>query len=173
MKNTLNKSISKFLLSLVVLVSILNLNITKAQEEIKEKINDDTLMMQMMDDDDGYYKNNSHFKMKNNFRDFGRNKDIFLENIFLSPALLVIGGIISLLLLAFWVWMFVHAVINDIESKPVWILVLWFMSIFGAAIYFFAVWKKICKKNCCGGKSFGEKGCCGKCKVEEMPEGHK
>ena len=51
----------------------------------------------------------------------------------------VVFIILGLLLFAFWIWMLVHAIRKDIDYKPVWILVLWFLNIFGAIIYYFAI----------------------------------
>lgn len=58
--------------------------------------------------------------------------------------------IISILLVAFWIWMLVHAINHKIQYKPVWILVLWFMNILGAIVYYLAV-KKNC--TCCEGQN--------------------
>ncbi|MEA4910812.1 hypothetical protein SDC9_21687 [bioreactor metagenome] len=58
----------------------------------------------------------------------------------------LVFAIFAILLLAFWIWMLVHAVKHDIDYKPVWILVLWFANIIGAIVYYFAV-KKHCP--CC------------------------
>lgn len=71
-----------------------------------------------------------------------------LENKFPAFAgafvgLSLIFALLVISLLAFWVWMMVHAIKHDIDYKPVWILVLWFANIFGAVIYYFAV------KRCC------------------------
>ena len=80
------------------------------------------------------------------------NKDSFKASILKSffPGHVVGAGLVflifGLILLAFWVWMLVHAIKHDIDYKPVWILVLWFLNIFGAIIYYFAV-KRECP--CC------------------------
>lgn len=79
----------------------------------------------------------------------------------------IMVSIIVLLLVAFWVWMLVHAIRHDIEYKPVWILVLWFMNIIGAIIYYFAV-KRQCP--CCAdwdGCYCGGDGCACKDDVQE------
>ncbi len=55
----------------------------------------------------------------------------------------LVFALFALALLAFWIWMVVHAIRHDIDYKPVWILVLWFTNIFGAIVYYFAV------KRCC------------------------
>lgn len=66
----------------------------------------------------------------------------FIPGIFMAFAGLgLVFAIVGILLLAFWIWMLVHAVKNDIDYKPVWILVLWFLNIIGAIIYYFAVKK--------------------------------
>ena len=51
----------------------------------------------------------------------------------------IVAGIIGLLAIAFWIWMLVHAASSDIIDKPLWLLVIWFMNIIGAIIYFFVV----------------------------------
>ena len=51
----------------------------------------------------------------------------------------IFAGILGLLIIGFWIWMVVHAAKSDIEHKPLWLLVLWFMHIIGAIIYFFVV----------------------------------
>ena len=53
----------------------------------------------------------------------------------------IFAGILGVLVIAFWIWMLVHAASSDIEHKPLWLLVLWFMHIIGAIIYFFVVKK--------------------------------
>lgn len=60
----------------------------------------------------------------------------------------VLFFVVGLIFLAFWIWMVAHAVKHNIANKPIWILVLWFMNIFGAIIYYFAVKKECpcCKK---------------------------
>jgi heme/copper-type cytochrome/quinol oxidase subunit 4 len=53
---------------------------------------------------------------------------------------LVIGGVIGLAILAFWIWMLIHAITNkgltDTE-KIIWVLVIIFVQFIGALIYFF------------------------------------
>ncbi len=52
----------------------------------------------------------------------------------------VVGGLIALAVLAFWIWMLIHAITNkgltDTE-KIVWVLVIIFVHFIGAVIYFF------------------------------------
>ena len=58
----------------------------------------------------------------------------------ISIFLFVIGGLIALAVLAFWIWMLVHAITNkglsDTE-RIVWVLVIIFVHFLGALIYFF------------------------------------
>lgn len=73
----------------------------------------------------------------------------------------IVFTIIVILLIAFWIWMLVHAIVHDIEDKPVWILVLWIMNIVGAIVYYFAVKRKCDCIHCVKGSSgnptiFGE-----------------
>lgn len=78
----------------------------------------------------------------------------------------VVAIVIGILFLAFWIWMLVHAIKHDIEYKPIWILVLWFMSIVGAIVYYFAVKRKN-ECYCCMECDMCEDG---KCKCEEVKE---
>lgn len=65
--------------------------------------------------------------------------DSFLNFLPWVAGLGIVFTILGLLLIAFWIWMLVHAIRKDIDYKPVWILVLWIMNIFGAIVYYFAV----------------------------------
>jgi len=52
----------------------------------------------------------------------------------------VIGGTIGLAILAFWIWMLVHAITNNgltDTEKIIWVLVIIFVHFIGALIYFF------------------------------------
>ena len=52
----------------------------------------------------------------------------------------LIGGIISLAGLAFWLWMLVHAIGNKALSdgeRIVWVLVIIFLPFLGSILYFF------------------------------------
>lgn len=71
----------------------------------------------------------------------------------------ILFGMIGILFLAFWIWMLVHAVTHDIKHKPLWILLIWFMHIIGAIIYFFVIKKNLDKEN---RKGCGCGGACGK-----------
>ncbi len=54
--------------------------------------------------------------------------------------LFLAGGVVGLAVLAFWIWMLVHAIKNkgltDTE-RIVWVLVIIFVHFIGALIYFF------------------------------------
>jgi hypothetical protein len=125
---------------------------------------------------------NGNWSMKGQWGGSGDNVKDFgmLKSIFPALALGFIGAgivltIIALLLIAFWVWMLVHAIKHDIEYKPIWILVLGIMGILGAIIYYFAVKRQyVCYcgqegmcdcEDCTCGKKEGEK--CGVCGEEE------
>lgn len=83
--------------------------------------------------------NNDRFGEKNFYKNNFMHNDSFFNLIPWFAGLGVIFTIFGLILIAFWVWMLIHAIKKDIDYKPVWILVLWFMNIFGAIIYYFAV----------------------------------
>jgi len=54
----------------------------------------------------------------------------------------IIGVIIAILAFVFWVWMLVDAIMRTFKSdveKVIWILVIIFLNLLGAIIYYFAV----------------------------------
>jgi hypothetical protein len=61
------------------------------------------------------------------------------SGLFAGFALLVVGAI-GLACFVFWIWMLIHAITNkgltDTE-KIVWVLVVLFLHVLGALIYFF------------------------------------
>ncbi len=65
------------------------------------------------------------------------------SNVF--GGIVLIGGVIvcaviGLALLAFWIWMLIHALTNNGltgSEKIAWVLVIVFVQIIGAIIYFF------------------------------------
>ncbi len=63
-----------------------------------------------------------------------------IATTFLGLLGLVIGGVITIAIFAFWIWMLIHAITNkgltDTE-KIVWVLVIIFVHFIGALIYFF------------------------------------
>ena len=69
-----------------------------------------------------------------------------LIGFFMLLMLLIV--IVGLLLFAFWIWMLIDCAKRNFKKdidKVVWILVIVFLSVLGAAIYYFAV--KINDKN--------------------------
>ncbi len=54
--------------------------------------------------------------------------------------LLLAVAVVGLALFAFWIWMLIHAItnqrLNDTE-KIIWVLVVLFLHVLGALIYFF------------------------------------
>ena len=60
--------------------------------------------------------------------------------LMILPVLLLIVVPISLAMLAFWIWMLVHAIQNKGLSEGeriAWVIVLVFVHFLGAVIYFF------------------------------------
>lgn len=101
-----------------------------------------------------------------NFRDNGTYNDKGVwENMMPAFAagfvgLGVVFGILGILCVAFWIWMLVHAASSDIKHKPLWLLVIWFMHIIGAIIYFFVIKRRYdAEMKECG---------CESCACEEM-----
>ena len=63
-----------------------------------------------------------------------------LIGFFIIMMLLIV--IVGALLFAFWIWMIIDCAKRDFKKdidKVVWILVIVFLSVLGAAIYYFAV----------------------------------
>jgi len=57
----------------------------------------------------------------------------------------VLGGlglIIGLLSFIFWLWMLIDAINHQKEDKTMWVLVIIFLSILGATIYYFSEKRK-------------------------------
>lgn len=63
-----------------------------------------------------------------------------LGGIFIFWLLMVAVGIASTI---FWIMMFVSAVKNQFEHKPLWIIVLLIGNIIGAIAFYFAIHKPI------------------------------
>jgi multisubunit Na+/H+ antiporter MnhC subunit len=51
----------------------------------------------------------------------------------------------AIVLVAFWIWMIVHAIRNDIKEQATWILILMLTNFWGAIVYYFAVKRKLDK----------------------------
>tara|TARA_B100001971_G_C18167171_1_gene524888 strand:+ start:112 stop:360 length:249 start_codon:yes stop_codon:yes gene_type:complete len=61
------------------------------------------------------------------------------------PGFFMFGSIFGILILVFWVWMLIDVLqrnFKDKNEKIVWVLVIIFAKILGAAIYFFVVKNK-------------------------------
>lgn len=52
------------------------------------------------------------------------------------------GGPLFLLLFAFWLWMLIDAAKRDFDDKAVWIILLLFLNVIGAVLYYFIVKRK-------------------------------
>ena len=125
----------------------------------------------MSQDQNGNWSMRGDFKnLGNDSKDFGMIKS-FLPAIalgFLGAGILLTA--IAILLIAFWIWMLVHAIKHDIEEKPLWILVIGLMGIIGAIAYYFAVKRhyicfcgqEICDCEDCTCEK-DEEGKCGNC----------
>lgn len=63
-----------------------------------------------------------------------------IAELMILPLILLIVVPISLALLAFWIWMLIHAIQNKGLSEGeriAWVIVLVFVHFLGAVIYFF------------------------------------
>lgn len=54
----------------------------------------------------------------------------------------LVGGLIALGLSLFWVWMLVDCLANQQEDKLVWFLVIFFLNLIGAFLYYLLARKK-------------------------------
>jgi len=57
----------------------------------------------------------------------------------------LIGGLVGLVYLVFWLWMLFHAITNNGLSKNekiLWVLVVFFLPCIGSILYFFLVKSK-------------------------------
>lgn len=61
-------------------------------------------------------------------------------------VIFILGLAISILIFAFWIWMIVHSIKNDIKNKPLWIIILLLFGLLGAIIYYFAIKRPFDKK---------------------------
>lgn len=66
--------------------------------------------------------------------------ETLLGGIFIFWLLMIVVGIASAI---FWIMMFVSAIKNQFEHKPLWIIVLLIGNIIGAIAFYFAVHKPI------------------------------
>jgi len=76
----------------------------------------------------------------------GTNMVFWLLFPFMTGMFLGIFGIIFLLTTIFWIWMLVDLLQRKkFEDKLVWVLVLVFLHIIGALLYYFLVYSKMKK----------------------------
>jgi len=61
----------------------------------------------------------------------------------LGLGLIVVFFVVFIVALIFWIKMLVHAIKNNFENKPLWIIILLLFGIIGAIVYYFAVKKKM------------------------------
>lgn len=54
----------------------------------------------------------------------------------------LLGSLIGLALTLFWVWMLVDCLADQKEDKLVWFLVIFFLNLVGAVLYYFLARKK-------------------------------
>lgn len=60
-------------------------------------------------------------------------------------GLVLVFLVLGIAAFIFWIVMLVHAIKNQIENKPTWIIVLLLFGIIGAIIYYFSVKRKFGK----------------------------
>ncbi|OGL74277.1 hypothetical protein A3C96_00420 [Candidatus Uhrbacteria bacterium RIFCSPHIGHO2_02_FULL_60_10] len=60
----------------------------------------------------------------------------------LGLGLMAVVGIIGLATTIFWILMLVHAATHPVENRAMWIILMIFTGILGAAIYYFVVKRK-------------------------------
>ena len=84
--------------------------------------------------------------MANAFGYFGRDSDVFgfmgMPNFGMFVGLGIVVMLAFLFLLVFWLWMVVDCLKRDFKKdveKIVWVLVLIFLHLLGAMIYYFVV----------------------------------
>ena len=90
--------------------------------------------------------------MANAFGYFGRDSDVFgfmgMPNFGIFAGLGIVVMLAFLFLLVFWLWMLVDCLKRDFKrdtDKIVWIIVLIFLHLLGAIVYYFVV--KVAEKN--------------------------
>lgn len=54
----------------------------------------------------------------------------------------LIGGLVALALSLFWLWMLIDCLANQAEDKLVWFLVIFFLNLVGAFLYYLLARKK-------------------------------
>ncbi len=139
MKNKLNKIITGSFLAMVLTVSLVSAQTATNTPEVSSS------SAPAVSAWNGGYRGYGMMGNWHNTQD-GRNYNENASWRDVMPAfaagligLGIVFSIIAILLIAFWVWMLVHAASSDIKDKPLWLLVIWFMCIVGAIIYFFVI----------------------------------
>lgn len=56
-------------------------------------------------------------------------------------VILIVIAVVGIFVFIFWLKMLIHAIKQNIDYKPVWILVILLTGIIGAVVYYFAVKK--------------------------------
>lgn len=143
MKNKLNKFITSSLLAILLMGGL-----ASAQKDVATPVSDQVENYSSASSWNGYGNDRGMMDTGSDWQSmkdkrFSNEKEMWRD---MMPAfaagfvgLGIVFSLIGLLFLAFWIWMLVHAASKDIKHKPLWILVIWFMHIVGAIIYFFAV----------------------------------
>lgn len=54
----------------------------------------------------------------------------------------ILGSLVALALGLFWVWMLIDCLANQSEDKLVWFLVIFFLNLLGAFLYYWLARKK-------------------------------
>jgi len=95
--------------------------------------------------------------MANAFGYFSRDSDVFgfmgMPNFGIFAGLGIVVMLAFLFLLVFWLWMLVDCLKRDFKrdiDKVVWMIVLIFLHLLGAVVYYFVV--KVSRKNIQTGK---------------------
>lgn len=60
-------------------------------------------------------------------------------------VLIIVGAIIIIWMIVFWIMMLVHAIKHEKENKAIWVIVMVITSFFGALAYYFIVKRKLDK----------------------------
>ena len=55
-------------------------------------------------------------------------------------------GLVFLLLFIFWLWMLIDCATREFEDKVIWIIIIIFLNILGAILYFFIIRRKLKKQ---------------------------
>lgn len=166
MKNKLIKFITGSFLALILLQGVAGAQTTTAMNNIPQVDNSSMSSWDgqygtdrgMMDTGNWYPQREARFHSEHNW------DGIMPSFVAGFLGLGIVFSLIAVLAVLFWLWMLVHAATHDIKHKPVWLLVIWFMHIFGAVIYFFVVKRKLDKGMCgCGCQNGGGCACGGAC----------